>query len=167
MDTLKTTKPEEHNRSNAVSHTPPFLAGGTYEEIRKKGNEFFAQKKYAEAVECYTRCLDSEEALAMPTIFSNRALANLKLKHWALAENDATSALQICPTHSKSYYCRAVARLSLGKLRAALLDVSAAEDSFDADALKKEIEVLKSKCENALVDAVKRAPRRRLKVAIA
>ncbi|KAL7444497.1 hypothetical protein ACHAXM_009356 [Skeletonema potamos] len=102
----------------------------------------------------------------MPIIFSNRALSYLKLKHWALAEDDATSALRICPNDAKCYHSRALSRISLGKLRAALLDVYAAEDSCDNNILKKEIEILKSKCENALADAVKHAPRRRVQVAI-
>ena len=157
--TLKTTKPAKHNRS--VSPTE-----GTYEEIRTRGNDFFAQKKFSEAVECYTHCLVFKEALATPTIHSNRALANIKLKNWTQAEEDATLALQICPNYSKSFYHRSTARLSLGKLRAALMDVSVAEGRCDAEGLKKEIEVLKSKCENALINAVKRAPRRRVKVAI-
>ena len=57
------------------------------------------------------------------------AMAHLKLKSWAQAEADATSALQIDPLHYKSYQRRCVARLSMGKVRAALLDICAAEDS--------------------------------------
>ncbi|KAK1748520.1 tetratricopeptide repeat protein [Skeletonema marinoi] len=118
MGTLKNAKPTQ-------------AAEGTYEEIRTRGNEYFAKKEYSEAVECYTHCLESKESLKTPVIFSNRALAHLKQNKFGRAEEDAAAALRICPTHSKSYHRRSVARLSLGKLRGALLDVYAAEASCD------------------------------------
>ena len=117
-------------------------------------------------------------------------MAHLKLKNWSHAESDATSALQIDPTHFKSYQRRCVARLSLGKLRAAMVDVCAAEEScllamenFDksnketsgsSDASSilvtksslDEIYQLKTKIEAAMQDAVKRAPRRRIPVVV-
>ena len=136
--------------------------GGTYDEIRARGNEFFSQKQFAAALACYTRCLESKESLKAPTVYSNRAMAFLKLKQFANAEADCFEALLIRPTHVKSLHRRAVARLHLGKLRGALLDVYAAEDNCDTDALTD----LKSKCEQALVEAVKRAPRRNVRISV-
>lgn len=106
------------------------------------------------------------------------ALAYLKLKSWAQAEEDATSALQIDPLHFKSYQRRCVARLSMGKVRAAMVDVCSAKDSVlsmngkedgDKSATKtylSEIQKLRAKVEKALVDAANRAPRRKLPMTI-
>eukprot|EP00986_Skeletonema_menzelii_P011671 scaffold6103_cov146-Skeletonema_menzelii.AAC.14 len=156
MDTLKITK--------SVISSP---AEGTCEEIHTRGNEYFAAKQFKEALECYTRCLESKELLKTPVlIYSNRAAVFLKLKQFAKAEADASSALLICSTHSKSLHRRAVARLSLGKLRAATLDVYAAEDNCETTGVLKDIEILKSKCEQALVEAAKRAPRRNVRISV-
>ncbi len=162
MDTLKVAEPDPTAQRSAVSSE----AGGTYEEIRSRGNEYFAQKQYAEALDCYTRCLESNESLKTPVIFSNRAMTLLKLKNFAKAEMDATSALKISPTHSKSLHRRSVARLYLGKIRGALLDAYATKESCDNDDALKNVEVLKSKCEHALAAAVKRAPRRNVKITV-
>jgi tetratricopeptide (TPR) repeat protein len=161
MDTLKIKKPEtEHKHSKATSSE---IVSPTV-SLPTVCNELFNIGKYAEAVECYSRCLESKEALTSPVIFSNRAMAHLKLKNFLCAEQDATKALQICSTHSKSFHRRSVARLSLGKLRAAMQDVCAAEDCQAHE--MKEINVQRRKVENALADAVKRAPRRRVQVAV-
>mmetsp|Transcript_17569 Transcript_17569/g.27550 ORF Transcript_17569/g.27550 Transcript_17569/m.27550 type:complete len:102 (-) Transcript_17569:13-318(-) len=97
----------------------------------------------------------------------------LKLKNFAKAEMDATSALKICPSHSKSLHRRSVARLSLGKIRGALLDAiyqqveeMALKQADATDDALKNVEVLKSKCEHALAAAVKRAPRRNVKITV-
>lgn len=157
IDNLKTAKkPVQRPKLSAIS--PPSSSGGTYDEIHKRGNEYFAKKQYAEALECYTRCLESEESQKNPVMHSNRAMVYLKLKQFANAESDASSALQIYPTHSKSLHRRALARLSLGKLRGALRDI--------LQAAEKDVEVLKSKCQQALVEATIRAPRRNISISV-
>ena len=109
-----------------------------------------------------------------------QAMAHLKLKSWAQAEADATSALEIDPLHFKSYQRRCVARLSMGKVRAAMMDVCAAEDSCllamqeekdDSDASETMscllgIQKLRTKVEKALEDAAKRAPRRKITLSL-
>ena len=107
-------------------------------------------------------------------------MAHLKLKSWPQAEDDATSALDIDPLHFKSYHRRCVARLSMGKVRAAILDACAAEDSCllfmkekreednpeNNESSLAEIQKLRIRVEKVLADAVKRAPRRRLPITI-
>ena len=154
IDNLKTAK------KPAISS--PSSSGGTFDEIHTRGNEYFAKKQYAKALECYTRCLDSEVSRETAVMYSNRAMVYLKLKQFANAESDATSALQICPTHSKSLHRRALARLSLGKLRGALLDAHAAEVNCSG----KDVEALKSRCEQAVAEATKRAPRRNISISV-
>lgn len=165
MDQLN-AKPHPAQPQRSQTSVVSSEAGGTFEEIRTRGNEYFARKQYAEALECYSRCLESAELLNAPVIFSNMAATHLKMKQYAKAESTATSALKICPNHAKSLHRRSVARLSLGKIRGALLDACAAEDDCENDVALKNVENLKSKCEQALVAAVERAPRRNVKITV-
>ena len=43
-----------------------------YEEERLRGNNYFQQGKYEDAISCYTRCLGEKDALASPLVYSNR-----------------------------------------------------------------------------------------------
>ena len=103
----------------------------------------------------------------------NEAMTHLKMKNWEKAETDATSALEIDPLHFKSYQRRCVARLSLGKVRAAMMDICSAEDSCmiakgtdatgsAAQSSLAEIQKYRLKVEKALLDAAKGAPRRKM-----
>lgn len=167
MDTLKVDNPsipsnyeEEHARGNAAFKSE--ASEGTYEEEHARGNSAFRKGEYAEAVECYCRCLKHDEGQT-PDIFSNLSLAYLKMKHWSKAEHAATAALRLSPCHSKSLHRRSVANLRQGKLRAALVDVCVACDVVTGGQ-KEEITALKYKIEHALVDATKKAPRRRVTI---
>ena len=158
MDTLKVDKssiPSNKDQDVIVSE-------GTYEEEHERGNAAFRKGEYAEAVECYSRCLKHDEGQT-PDIYSNLSLAYLKTKHWSKAEHAATAALRLSPCHSKSLHRRSVANLRQGKLRAALVDVCVACDVVTGGQ-KEEITALKFKIEHALVDATKKAPRRRVTI---
>ena len=166
MDTLKVAKnkPTRSDIAECKTEVNFNFTGGTNEEIRMKGNELFEQKRYKEAIDCYTRCLEENETSA---VFANRSLAHLKIKAYKRAEDDATSALKSgkADNRSKALFIRSKARFSLGKLRAALLDISTAQkNSCKTEAMKQEAETMKSKIEKALADAVGRAPRRRVKM---
>ena len=96
-------------------------------------------------------------------------MAHLKKKDWLKAEDDASMALTIDPSHVKSYQRRSVARASLGKLRAALLDLSRAEaelGSLDSSSggsvggMLKSLAAERKRVESLLRAAMKRAPRR-------
>ena len=96
-------------------------------------------------------------------------MAYLKTKNWTNAETDATTALNIDPDHFKSYQRRCIARLSLGKLRAAMMDAYAAEDCLASDNDSRslnEIHKLQEKVKNFLLLAVTRAPRRNITVEV-
>lgn len=170
LDELK-TKPKIAAVSKSKKATPKPVNNlsttkhdSTAEEERNQGNEYFSKGKYEEAVLCYTQCLnkpDVGESKAL--VYSNRAMAHIKLKNWKQAEEDSTSALEVNPHHFKSYQRRCVARLSMGKLRAAMLDVCSAQDTcIDSQSSLAEINKLRLKVEKALVAAAKRAPRRKL-----
>ena len=98
-------------------------------------------------------------------------MAHLKKRDWRKAEDDASSALAIDPSHVKSYHRRSVARASLGLLRAALLDLSRAEAELElleaedgsgggTSNLQKSIASERRRVESLLRAAVKRAPKR-------
>ena len=98
-------------------------------------------------------------------------MAHLKKKDWLKAEDDASMALTIDASHVKSYQRRSVARASLGKLRAALLDLSRAEaelESLDASGggvtgvggMQRGIAAERKRVESLLRAAMKRAPKR-------
>ena len=167
LDELK-TKPKTTIKKKKATTKPVKLSttknDSTAEEAREQGNEYFSKGKYEEAVLCYTQCLskpDVGESKAL--VYSNRAMTHIKLKNWKQAEEDTTSALEVNPHHFKSYQRRCVARLSMGKLRQAMIDVCSAQDTcIDSQSSLNEINKLRLKVEKALVAASQRAPRRKL-----
>lgn len=88
----------------------------------------------------------------------------IKLKDWKKAEDDASAAIQINKLHVKSYQRRAVARSSLGKLRAALGDarfaMSMTQQQQPIDKIGQQV----CQLENLLRCAIKLAPRRSLEI---
>ncbi|XP_025807556.1 RNA polymerase II-associated protein 3 isoform X1 [Panicum hallii] len=128
-------------RSNGTSETSSGSFGGLYNmkyssylndepmpdaaSEKEQGNEYFKQKKFAEAIECYSRSIGlSPTAVA----FANRAMAYLKLRRqviWRLfkeAEDDCTEALNLDDRYIKAYSRRITARKELGKFKEAMDD---------------------------------------------
>ncbi|XP_042492732.1 RNA polymerase II-associated protein 3 isoform X2 [Macadamia integrifolia] len=86
---------------------------------KELGNEYFKQKKFKEAIDCYSRSIAfSPTAVA----FANRAMACLKIKRFEEAENDCTEALNLDDRYVKAYSRRATARKELGKYKASMED---------------------------------------------
>ncbi|KAH1035366.1 hypothetical protein GLYMA_20G096900v4 [Glycine max] len=83
------------------------------------GNEFFKQKKFKEARDCYSRSIAlSPTAVA----YANRAMANIKLRRFQEAEDDCTEALNLDDRYIKAYSRRATARKELGKIKESMDD---------------------------------------------
>ncbi|XAR52682.1 hypothetical protein NMG60_11020869 [Bertholletia excelsa] len=81
---------------------------------KELGNEFFKQKKFNEAIVCYSRSIAlSPTAVA----YANRAMSYLKLKRYQEAEDDCTEALNLDDRYIKAYSRRSTARKALGKLK--------------------------------------------------
>ncbi|KAK9735766.1 hypothetical protein RND81_04G226300 [Saponaria officinalis] len=113
------------------------------------GNEYFKQKKFNEAIDCYCRSIAlSPTAVA----YANRAMAYLKIKRFQEAEEDCTEALNLDDRYIKAYSRRATARKELGKLRDSLEDVEFALrlEPQDED-LKKQRAQVKSLLEKAIL----------------
>ncbi|KAL6865365.1 hypothetical protein ACP4OV_016516 [Aristida adscensionis] len=86
---------------------------------KEQGNEYFKQKKFAEAIDCYSRSIGlSPTAVA----FANRAMAYLKLRRFKEAEEDCTEALNLDDRYIKAYSRRITARKELGKFKEAMDD---------------------------------------------
>uniref|UniRef100_A0A803KMY2 RNA-polymerase II-associated protein 3-like C-terminal domain-containing protein n=1 Tax=Chenopodium quinoa TaxID=63459 RepID=A0A803KMY2_CHEQI len=64
------------------------------------GNEYFKQKKFNEAIDCYSRSIAlSPTAVA----YANRAMSYLKIKRFQEAEDDCTEALNLDDRYIKAY----------------------------------------------------------------
>jgi tetratricopeptide (TPR) repeat protein len=77
-------------------------------------------KDFKEAVDCYTKALESYNADA--ATYSNRALAYLKLKEYARALEDAEAAIKLKDDYIKAYHRRGKAYAALNKLELAIRD---------------------------------------------
>ena len=90
--TKPTSKPKKKKAPSKPKLSATKHINCTVEEEKTKGNEHFSDGKYEEAIQSYTRCLskpDVGESKAL--VYSNRALAQIKLKNWKQAEEDASS----------------------------------------------------------------------------
>jgi len=140
---------------------------------RRRGNTLFAERKYVDAIKSYTKCLILN-GHSCATCYSNRSMAYLKVKEWGQAEEDASSAIAIDQKHIKSYHRRAMARLRLGKVRAALVDIGAAKsinkNSRDDLSQKEEFTKLLDREHHRLMKIflaiVKSSPRRMLEITL-
>ncbi|KAG6424891.1 hypothetical protein SASPL_115314 [Salvia splendens] len=87
---------------------------------KELGNDFFKQKKFNEAIDCYSRSIAlSPTAVA----YANRAMSYIKVKRFLDAENDCTEALNLDDRYIKAYSRRSTARKELGKLKDSIDDV--------------------------------------------
>ncbi|XP_070559588.1 RNA polymerase II-associated protein 3-like [Ptychodera flava] len=87
---------------------------------KDRGNAFFKQGKYQEAVQCYTTGIECDPYSAI--LPANRAMAYLKMKKYENAETDCTTALSIDYTYVKAYHRRGTARIELDRLEDAKKD---------------------------------------------
>ncbi|XP_022895761.1 RNA polymerase II-associated protein 3 isoform X2 [Olea europaea var. sylvestris] len=116
---------------------------------KELGNEFFKQKKFNEAIDCYSRSIAfSPTAVA----YANRAMAYIKIKRFQEAENDCTEALNLDDRYIKAYSRRSTARKELGKLKESIDDTSFALrlDPHNQE-IKKQYAELKSLLEKEIL----------------
>ncbi|XP_035533766.1 RNA polymerase II-associated protein 3 [Morone saxatilis] len=87
---------------------------------KEKGNAFFKDGKYDEAIECYTRGMDADPY--NPVLPTNRATSFFRLKKYAVAESDCNLAIALDSNYFKAYARRGAARFALEKCESALED---------------------------------------------
>ncbi|KAK0601384.1 hypothetical protein LWI29_023760 [Acer saccharum] len=129
---------------------------------KELGNEYFKQKKFKEAIDCYSRSIAlSPTAVA----YANRAMAYLKVKRFQEAEDDCTEALNLDDRYIKAYSRRATARKELRKLKESIEDSEFALRLEPQNLeIKKQHAEVKSLLEKKLSEALKSSVQGRQKV---
>ncbi|CAK6959849.1 RNA polymerase II-associated protein 3 isoform X1 [Scomber scombrus] len=87
---------------------------------KEKGNQFFKDGKYDDAIECYTRGMDADPY--NPVLPTNRAASFIRLKKFAVAESDCNLAIALNSKYFKAFTRRGAARFALKKYDSALQD---------------------------------------------
>lgn len=87
---------------------------------KEKGNLFFKDGKYDDAIECYTRGMSADPY--NPVLPTNRATTFFRLKKYAVAESDCNLAIALDSNYYKAYARRGAARFALKKYESALED---------------------------------------------
>ncbi|XP_028804376.1 hsp70-Hsp90 organizing protein 3 [Neltuma alba] len=98
-DTLK--KLNEAEKAKKELEQQEYFDPKLADEEREKGNEFFKQQKYPEAVKCYTEALRRNPKDART--YSNRAACYTKLGAMPEGLKDAEKCIELDPTFSKGY----------------------------------------------------------------
>ncbi|XP_039616798.1 RNA polymerase II-associated protein 3 [Polypterus senegalus] len=87
---------------------------------KEKGNDFFKNGKYDDAIECYTRGMEADPY--NPVLPTNRATCFFRLKKYAVAESDCNLAIALDRNYVKAYARRGAARFALKKFEDAKED---------------------------------------------
>ncbi|XP_078273412.1 RNA polymerase II-associated protein 3 isoform X2 [Rhinoraja longicauda] len=87
---------------------------------KEKGNDYFKDGKYEEAMECYTRAMTMDPY--NPVFPTNRAATFLKRKKYGVAESDCNLAIALDMSFWKAYLRRGAARFNLNNLQGAKED---------------------------------------------
>ena len=85
----------------------------SHDELKAKGNQFFTENKYDEAVECYTEALTLQPFSHVA--FSNRSAAYIKLGKYQKGLADAIQCISLSPKFARGYLRKATALNLLGK----------------------------------------------------
>ncbi|KAM9334930.1 RNA polymerase II-associated protein 3 isoform 1-T2 [Symphorus nematophorus] len=109
---------------------------------KEKGNKFFKDGKYDDAIECYTRGMGADPY--NPVLPTNRATSFFRLKKYAVAESDCNLAIALDSNYFKAYARRGAARFALTKYEAALEDYEMVL-KFDPENVEAQNEVKKIK----------------------
>ncbi|XP_010458658.1 PREDICTED: hsp70-Hsp90 organizing protein 2-like [Camelina sativa] len=81
------------------------------DEEREKGNDFFKEQKYPDAIKHYTEAIKRNPK--DPEAYSNRAACYTKLGAMPDGQNDAEKCIEIDPTFSKGYSRKATVQFFL------------------------------------------------------
>lgn len=95
----------------------------TVSEYVRKGDRAFAEGRYAEAVEAYTKSLELYRVNEY--VYYNRGLAYRKLKDYKNAIADFTRTLQLNPQNTYAYLYRGMSLQASDQVEMAIADYSA------------------------------------------
>jgi len=85
---------------------------------KAKGNGFFKEKKWDEAIRCYTEAISLDGTNA--SFFSNRSACYAGKEDWKQALEDAEKVINLRPTWAKGYSRKGLALFMLNKMDEAL-----------------------------------------------
>jgi serine/threonine-protein phosphatase 5 len=106
------------------------------DELKKQGNECFGKHKYEQAVSFYSEALELDPGAV--ALYTNRALANLRLEMYGAALSDADEAIKLDSKWIKAFYRRGEARAALGRYREAMSDFGAVLKVHPRDKLARQ-----------------------------
>lgn len=117
---LETMDKEESPESNDSDSEDVQMDRDLSMKEKEKGNQFFKDGKYDEAIECYTRGMGADPY--NPVLPTNRAASFFRLKKYAVAESDCNLAIALDSKYIKAYGRRGAARFALNNHQGALED---------------------------------------------
>ncbi|XP_051875874.1 protein unc-45 homolog B isoform X2 [Pristis pectinata] len=92
-------------------------------QLKESGNEFFQNKDYDKAIDCYTKAIQlTKEKKVLATLYRNRAACYLKKENYVPAASDASKAIDVDASDIKALFRRSQALEKLGKLDQAFKD---------------------------------------------
>lgn len=116
------------------------------DDLKKKGREVFAEKKFDAAAQFYGKAIDLDPTDAV--LFSNRAQCYINLMKWKLAMNDCKDGLDQNPTTNikiKLLYRKALAAKGLNQLSLAAECIDKVLEISPSNlAAKTELEIINS-----------------------
>jgi len=90
----------------------------TANEWKEKGNSLVKEKKYKEALDCYSKAIEYNPK--EPILYSNRSAMHSNLSEFELALKDAEKAMELKPDYIKSYLRKGKALEGLNRKNEAL-----------------------------------------------
>uniref|UniRef100_K3WSW6 Uncharacterized protein n=1 Tax=Globisporangium ultimum (strain ATCC 200006 / CBS 805.95 / DAOM BR144) TaxID=431595 RepID=K3WSW6_GLOUD len=145
----KTKEMREKERKKELASLPSYV---DYDELspeerevhalheKQKGNECFKVNENDEAILYYTRSMAFDDSNAI--IYANRAMAYLRIKSFAAAEQDCSRAVLLDPTYVKGWTRRGMTRFRRGKYAEAIADF---EEALRLEPSNKEVKKLLKK----------------------
>lgn len=99
-DRKQATKPSEPVKT--IPEGPSQETLSKVNAAKKKGNEYFGQGKFEDALKYYSNAIEMNPKDHI--LYSNRAAAHLSLNHYTEALVDADTCIQLCETWPKGHY---------------------------------------------------------------
>ena len=90
----------------------------TAKDWKDKGNALVKEKKYKEALDCYTKAIEIDPN--DPILYSNRSAMHLNLGEYDQSINDAEKAISLKPDYAKAYLRKGKALEGQQRLQEAL-----------------------------------------------
>jgi TPR repeat protein len=118
-----------------------------WKHLKEEGNVHFSNKRWTEAMNSYTKAIRINPNIA--TIYSNRALCEIRLSKFQLAREDAEDALELEPGQVKYYRILSEAVLNLALFEEAY---AACEAGLEIDPRDETLLLRQRDCKAMIID---------------